>query len=133
LFAGTQVLDAGVLLSQWHHAIDVAGRVATMANKSLHTIDLGGGLGIPYFEGETPLDLARLSQGIPALRQSLRDTPLLQQARLVVEPGRFLAGPGGIYVVAVNAVKVSRGARFLVTDGGMHHHRGASGNLGQII
>jgi diaminopimelate decarboxylase len=133
LFAGTQVLDAGVLLSQWHHAIDVAGRVATMADKSLHTIDLGGGLGIPYFEGETSLDLARLSQGIPALRQALRDTPLLQQARVVVEPGRFLAGPGGIYVVAVNAAKVSRGARFLVTDGGMHHHLGASGNLGQII
>lgn len=133
LFAGTQVLDAGVLLSQWHHAIDVASRVATMADKPLHTIDLGGGLGIPYFEGETPLDLARLSQGIPALRQALRDTPLLQQARVIVEPGRFLAGPGGIYVVAVNAVKVSRGARFLVTDGGMHHHLGASGNLGQII
>ncbi|MET0446403.1 MAG: type III PLP-dependent enzyme, partial [Pseudorhodoplanes sp.] len=58
---------------------------------------------------------------------------LLAEARPVVEPGRFLAGPGGIYVMAVNASKLSRGTRFLVTDGGMHHHLAASGNLGQVI
>jgi len=29
--------------------------------------------------------------------------------------------------------KVSRGEVFLVTDGGMHHHLAASGNLGQVI
>jgi diaminopimelate decarboxylase len=35
--------------------------------------------------------------------------------------------------MAVNSVKRSRGTRFLVTDGGMHHHLAASGNLGQVI
>ena len=133
LFAGTQVLDAEVLLAQWRHGIDVAGRLAAMIGKPLQTIDLGGGLGIPYFEGEKALDLESLAQGIPELQQILRRTPLLEAARVIVEPGRFLAGPGGIYVVAVNAAKKSRGARFLVTDGGMHHHLAASGNLGQII
>ena len=133
LFAGTQILDQAVLLAQWQHGIDVAGRVAAIAGQALKTVDLGGGLGIPYFSGDDQLDLAELSAGLPALRQKLKSNPLLAEARLVVEPGRFLAGPAGIYVAAVNAVKTSRGTRFLITDGGMHHHLAASGNLGQVI
>jgi diaminopimelate decarboxylase len=104
-----------------------------MAKRPLQTIDLGGGLGIPYFPGDSALDLAKIADGVPELQRLLRADPLIANARIVVEPGRFLAGPGGIYVVAVNAAKISRGARFLVTDGGMHHHLAASGNLGQII
>lgn len=133
LFAGTQILDEAVLLAQWRHGIDVAGRVAAIAGRPLDTIDLGGGLGIPYFSGDGQLDLAKLSAGLPALRRQLKSDPRLADARLVVEPGRFLAGPGGIYVAAINAAKISRGTRFLITDGGMHHHLAASGNLGQII
>ncbi|QUS42294.1 type III PLP-dependent enzyme [Tardiphaga alba] len=133
LFAGTQILDVDVLLSQWRHAIDVASRVAALAGKPLHTIDLGGGLGIPYFQGEGTLDLAGITKAVPDLQRLLRADPLLADARPIVEPGRFLAGPGGVYVMAVNASKLSRGTRFLVTDGGMHHHLAASGNLGQII
>lgn len=133
LFAGTQILDEAVLLAQWRHGIDVAARVAAIAGHPLRTIDLGGGLGIPYFSGDGQLDLSKLSDGLPGLRHQLKSDPLLADARIVVEPGRFLVGPAGIYVAGINAAKVSRGTRFLVTDGGMHHHLAASGNLGQII
>ena len=51
----------------------------------------------------------------------------------MVEPGRFLVGEAGIYVVRINDIKVSRGKKFLIVDGGMHHHLAASGNLGQTI
>jgi diaminopimelate decarboxylase len=33
----------------------------------------------------------------------------------------------------VNDIKVSRGKKYLIVDGGMHHHLAASGNLGQTI
>jgi len=33
----------------------------------------------------------------------------------------------------VTDIKVSRGKKFLIVDGGMHHHLAASGNLGQTI
>jgi len=36
-------------------------------------------------------------------------------------------------VTRVNDIKVSRGKKFLIVDGGMHHHLAASGNLGQTI
>jgi diaminopimelate decarboxylase len=133
LFAGTQILDAEALVSQWRHAIGVAAKVAVRAGKPLKTIDLGGGLGIPYFPGERALDLARVAAAIPALRELQNADPLLAGARVVVEPGRYLVGPAGVYVAEVSSVKHSRGTRFVVTDGGMHHHLAASGNLGQVI
>lgn len=133
MFAGTQILDAGVLAAQWSHGLSVAARIAKMAGRPLASIDLGGGLGIPYYVGERPLDLHALALHAEKLRVVLQSEPLLRSARVVVEPGRFLAGPGGIYVARVTAAKVSRGQRFLITDGGMHHHLAASGNLGQVI
>ena len=133
LFAGTQILDAEALLSQWRHAMGVAAKVAARIARPLKTIDLGGGLGIPYFPGEHALDLARVAAAVPALKSLQEADPLLADARVVVEPGRYLVGPAGVYVAEVNSVKHSRGTRFVVTDGGMHHHLAASGNLGQVI
>lgn len=133
VYGGTQILDADALVGQWQHAIEIAAAVAEMARRALHTIDLGGGLGVPYFAGEAELDLGRVAEAMPGLLAQLRGHRLLEQTRLIVEPGRYLTGPGGLYVMEINAVKRSRGSRFLVTDGGMHHHLAASGNLGQVI
>lgn len=133
VYGGTQILDAAALLNQWRHAIRIAGDVAAQLGRPLDTIDLGGGLGIPYYAGEKGLDLGAVRAGLPELSALLAAHPLLARARIVVEPGRYVAGPGGIYVVEVNSVKQVRGTRFVITDGGMHHHLAASGNLGQII
>ncbi len=133
MFAGTQILDADTLLTQWRHGIEVAAHVARATKRPLRSIDLGGGLGIPYYAGDTPLDLAAVRQGLDAVLQIKQAEPLLRDTRIIVEPGRYLAGPGGLYVARVIASKTSRGMRFLVTDGGMHHHLAASGNLGQVV
>jgi len=133
LFAGTQILDAAVLLDQWRCGLELAGRLAALADVPLRSIDLGGGLGIPYHAGDATLDLDAMRAGLPALKARLADDPRLRDATVLVEPGRWLAGPAGLYVGRVRAVKRSRGQRFVVMDGGMHHHLAASGNLGQVI
>lgn len=133
LFAGTQILDAEVLLAQWAHGLHLAARVGEATGRPLHTIDLGGGLGIPYFAGDRTLDLDALTSGTAALKAQKAASAPIAGARIVVEPGRYLAGPAGIYVAAVTTTKTSRGTRFVITDGGMHHHLAASGNLGQIV
>lgn len=133
LFAGTQGLSAATLLAQWAYGLRLAARIAERTGRPLDTVDLGGGLGIPYFSSDTPLDLSALRAGIPALKALVAADPLLAGARIVLEPGRYLAGPAGLYVARVRAVKLSRGSRFVITDGGMHHHLAASGNLGQVV
>ncbi len=133
LFAGTQILEAETLLMQWRHGLELSARIAREFGRPLRSIDLGGGLGIPYYAGDRTLDLEAIRQGIPALMAMKSADPLLRNARVIVEPGRYLAGPGGLYVAGVIASKLSRGSCFIVTDGGMHHHLAASGNLGQVM
>ncbi|MDX2309305.1 MAG: type III PLP-dependent enzyme [Hyphomicrobium sp.] len=133
MFAGTQILDADVLVAQWSHGLDVARTVSRLIGRPLESIDLGGGLGIPYHAGDGTLDLDHVAEGVRGLKERMATEPELQGSRVLIEPGRWLVGPAGVYVMAVRAVKSSRGQRFLVCDGGMHHHLAASGNLGQVV
>jgi diaminopimelate decarboxylase len=133
LFIGTQILDASILLAQYRKGLAIALRVSQRLGKPLQTIDFGGGLGIPYFPGEQPLDLETFSQSLAALMVEVRSEPLLTGTQFMIEPGRYLVGEAGLYVTQVNDIKVSRGKTFLVVDGGLHHHLTASGNLGQVI
>jgi diaminopimelate decarboxylase len=133
LFIGTQILDAAVLLAQYRKGLAIALRVAQQIGKPLQTIDFGGGLGIPYFPGEQPLDLEQFSQGLTELITETCSAPLLARTQFMIEPGRYLVGEAGLYITQVNDIKISRGKTFLVVDGGLHHHLTASGNLGQVI
>jgi diaminopimelate decarboxylase len=133
LFAGTQILDADTILKQYEHGLALARRVSNRVGKPLKTLDFGGGLGIPYFSHEKELDLARLRAGLARLFANLANDPSFSGCRFLVEPGRFLVGEAGLYVATITDIKISRGKKFLITDGGMHHHLAASGNLGQTI
>jgi diaminopimelate decarboxylase len=129
LYTATQILDSTLLLEHWRHAIKIARRVSELTQQCPHSVDLGGGLGIPYFDHESELDLNALGIGAKELLASAE----LVRTRFFVEPGRFLAGPAGIYVAQVRSVKNCRGTTFVVLDGGMNHHLAASGNLGQVV
>jgi diaminopimelate decarboxylase len=133
LFAGTQILDHAVLAAQYRKGIEIAERVAHRTGKPLRTVDFGGGLGIPYFEGERELDMDGLGREVRRLMEEARARFAFSGTRFVVEPGRYLVGEAGIYVARVIDVKISRGKQFLIVDGGMNHHLAASGNLGQVI
>jgi diaminopimelate decarboxylase len=133
LFAGTQILDHSVLICQYRKGLEIAERVAERAGRALATVDFGGGLGIPYFDGENDLDMDQLRDGVAKLMAGVRGRPRFAGTRFVVEPGRYLVGEAGVYVARVTDVKISRGKRFLILDGGMNHHLAASGNLGQVI
>ncbi len=133
LFSGTQILDPEVLLRQYGKGLEIAKRAGAAARKPLKTLDFGGGLGIPYFEGDQELDTAALRRGLARLIEEHGSAPELDGTRFVVEPGRFLVGESGVYVTRVTSIKESRGKSFVVVDGGMNHHLAASGNLGQVI
>lgn len=133
LFTGTQILDAKILVNQYRHGLTVARRVVARTGQPLHRVDFGGGLGIPYFSHERELDLAELRTALAALFAEVETDVAFAGTEFLVEPGRFLAGEAGIYLTRVNDIKVSRGKKFLIVDGGMNHHLAASGNLGQTI
>jgi len=133
LFMATQILDADVLIEQYRSALTISHEVASRIPGSLETIDFGGGWGTPYFAHESELDLEKVASGIAAVDKQMREDPLLAGAEGIIEPGRFLVNEAGLYLAKVTRVKTSRDKTFAITDGGMHHHLAASGNLGQTI
>jgi diaminopimelate decarboxylase len=133
LFAGTQILDYSVLVRQYRAGLAIARRVAERLGRPLATVDFGGGLGIPYFSHEQELDTDSLRRELSSIMTEVRRNPIFAGTRFLVEPGRYLVGEAGIYVTRINDIKVSRGKKFLIVNGGMNHHLAASGNLGQTI
>ncbi len=133
LFTGTQILDAATLQNQYRHGLELARSVVKRLGRPLRTLDFGGGLGIPYFAHEQELNLDCLQSGLAALFGEVHKDACFEGTQFLVEPGRYLTGEAGVYLTRISDIKLSRGKKFLIVDGGMNHHLAASGNLGQTI
>ncbi len=131
IFSGSQNLNADAICESQQKTVELAIRLAASAPAPVRMLNIGGGLGIPYFPGEQPLDLAPIGASLESV--AARAKTVMPEADVVVELGRYLVGEAGIYVCRVVDRKISRGQVFLVTDGGLHHHLAASGNFGQVI
>lgn len=117
VFAASNQRDASKLLAIHGAVLDLAQRLHEAHGLVFEQIDLGGGLGIPYSPEQTPLDLRALGRGHAEL---LMQHPWFT-GELILEPGRFLAGPCGTYLARVVRIKESRGTRFAILEGGINH------------
>ena len=133
LFTGTQILGSDILVTQYRKGLDIARTVARRVSRPLRTLDFGGGLGVPYFSHESELDMAAVREDLQKLMDEIRFDDSLAEIKMMVEPGRYLVAEAGVYVTRINDIKISRGKKYLIVDGGMNHHLAASGNLGQTI
>jgi diaminopimelate decarboxylase len=131
IFCGSQSLKAEAIVDAHARSIELAQRLADECGVMPQMLNLGAGFGIPYFPGESPLELGPIGASLAALLPRVRAA--FGQVRVSLEAGRYLVGEAGVYVARVVERKVSRGQVFLVTDGGLHHHLAASGNFGQVI
>ncbi len=79
---------------------------------TVKTVDLGGGLGIPYDDKTPPLPDAYAK----IVQKEMKGL----DAQLMFEPGRVLAGNAGILVTEVIYVKQSGGRTFVIVDAAMN-------------
>jgi len=80
---------------------------------SCRTLDLGGGMGIPYRHGQPPFDLDAFAAAVVPRVKSIG-------LRLALEPGRYLVGNAGILVARVQYVKENAFRRFVIVDAAMN-------------
>jgi diaminopimelate decarboxylase len=85
----------------------------------LRSLDVGGGLGIPYHdEHQIPSRDLTLLEGYGAmLKRALQGFP----GRVICEPGRILVGSCGTLLGEVQYVKETPDRDFLILNTGMHH------------
>ncbi|WP_345801194.1 pyridoxal-dependent decarboxylase, exosortase A system-associated [Microbacterium sp. AZCO] len=132
VFAGSQNLNAEVIAEAQTRTVELVSHLADHLAGPLRYLNLGGGFGIPYTDRDDPLDLAAVADNL----HRLVDGPIAARfpgAHPVVELGRYIVGECGVYVTRVVDRKQSRGRRYVIVDGGMHHQLAASGHLGQVI
>jgi diaminopimelate decarboxylase len=134
IYAGTQCLEERALVDNMKGSLAIAARLAESHDLRLEMINLGGGFGVPYFSGQHPVDPASLGRGLAAELAAFRAAhPRFAKTRYIFELGRYLIGPYGAYVARVTEVKETRGKRYVILDGGMHHCFPATGNFGQLV
>jgi diaminopimelate decarboxylase len=122
---GTRILDPEVIGRNTRYILELADRVASATRIPLQAVDLGGGLGVAYYEGEEDPDLAAVAKQVtPCLEDFTRSHP---GTRLLFESGRYLTARAGVYLISVRYVKESMGELFAIADGGTHHHMAAVG------
>ncbi|HEY3873822.1 MAG TPA: diaminopimelate decarboxylase [Actinocrinis sp.] len=117
---GSQISQTGPYLEAADRLVDLLAALRERHGVGLAELDLGGGHAIAYRHGESDLDPARLAARLlPRLRERCAARGI-RVPHLVFEPGRAIAGPAGVALYRVLAVKHSAaGTRFVAVDGGM--------------
>ncbi len=131
IFAGSQNLKADAIIEMHEKTFALAQQLVSLTPVKIAYINIGGGLGIPYFPGEQRLTLDDISTNLSKLLKQYHHT--LADIDIVMELGRYLVGESGVYVSKIVDKKVSRDTTYLICDGGLHHHLANSGNFGQVI
>src|SRR5690606_32451559 len=81
---------------------------------TVDTIDIGGGLTIPYKPGDEPFDLALWAEGLAEIKAAW------PRYRLAIEPGRFMVAESGALLLRVTQVVEKQGIRRVGLDAGMN-------------
>lgn len=111
---GSQLLD----LQPFRDAYVRAGDLVAMLRAdglSVETLDIGGGLGIPYGD-EDEAD----APDPESYAQVVRETVGNLGCELILEPGRMITGNSGLLVTRVEYVKEGATKSFLIVDAGMN-------------
>lgn len=125
VYLGTRILDEEPVVENTRRIFALAEQLSQRLGFALELVDIGGGLGVAYFDGERDLDMDLLAGRLnPVIGEFADRHP---GTRLAMEAGRYLTAWSGTYVVSVRYVKTSMDRNFAVTDGGTNHHMAAVG------
>ncbi|MEV3902010.1 diaminopimelate decarboxylase [Mycobacterium sp. NPDC050551] len=125
---GSQIFDVAGFEIAAHRVIgllrDVVAEFGVDKTAQIATVDLGGGLGISYLPQDDPPPMKVLADRLLAIVGEESAAVGLPAPRLVVEPGRAIAGPGTITLYRVGttkdvAVSATAHRRYVSVDGGM--------------
>jgi len=108
---GSQIVDGAPF-------VKAIGRITSFINElkdsgiDVKWLNIGGGLGIIY-SGERPQTAHDYAQAVLPLLKKVR-------CRIILEPGRFIAGNSGILLTKVLYIKLTQSKNFAIVDAGMN-------------
>lgn len=107
MYAGTNTRRAARFVECLERLVAAADELPDLAY-----VDIGGGFGISYEDGDPELELEAVGRAVVQRMATLRGGSIA----VVAEPGRWLVGPAGTLVVTVVSVKERGGRRYIGVD-----------------
>ncbi|WP_331728520.1 diaminopimelate decarboxylase [Streptomyces sp. NBC_00158] len=116
---GSQILGTAGFEAAAKRLAELRARL-TLDGIQLPELDLGGGFGTAYTEHDVPTPAKEMADTLRAAVEKECARLGVPMPRLAIEPGRAIAGPAGVTLYRVGAVKFREGIRtFVAVDGGM--------------
>lgn len=110
---GSQLTDLEPFGEAFHRLRDLAAMLRADGH-DIRTLDLGGGLGIPYGNEDAPIPSPAAYAGV--VRATVGDLG----CRLILEPGRLLVGNAGALLTRIVYVKEGATRTFVIVDAAMN-------------
>ncbi|MGF1639453.1 MAG: diaminopimelate decarboxylase [Rhodospirillales bacterium] len=110
---GSLVTDLAPFRAAFHRLRDLVAMLRADGHRVL-TLDVGGGLGIPYGDETEPVPSPEAYADV--VRATLGDLG----CRIILEPGRMLVGNAGILVTRIIYVKEGATRTFVIVDAAMN-------------
>ena len=88
--------------------------------KNIESIDLGGGIKIPYYKDDTSTNL---NDYVKEVSKELKKFELEfnRKLKVIFEPGKFLVSDCGFFITRVNYIKSTKTKDFLQVNSGFNH------------
>ncbi|AOT06629.1 PLP-dependent decarboxylase [Pseudoalteromonas luteoviolacea] len=115
IFQWGNMLEAEKLASLWQQMVDPLMTLAQQLKIDLRVLDLGGGLGIPYADGQPHIDWPTILRSLEHIKAQTNIDELW------MELGRYAVGECGYYVNPVVEQKQNYGSNQLILAGGINH------------
>jgi diaminopimelate decarboxylase len=109
---GSQILDIQPMLQVFDKMVALSLRLRAQG-LPIRSLDLGGGLGVPYHDGETAPPIADY---IRAMCQRVAGHHL----EILIEPGRSIVAEAGLLLTRVLYRKSNGEKQFVIVDAGMN-------------
>jgi len=121
MYAGSNYHNFENIVSNTKYLFELAERLYNTHSIKLKYLDFGGGFGVPEFNTDSELDITKMSNDLNYLfKQKLNLDCFSDVRKYFFESGRYLAARCAVLVTKVIDIKISRGKKFLILDGGIN-------------
>lgn len=112
-------IGSGVDYAHLSRVCDAMVETVQSLGHDIEAISAGGGLSVPYSEGEPRIDVEHYFRLWDAARKQI-EAHLGHHVRLEIEPGRFLVAEAGVLVAEVHALNRRPNRQFALVDAGFN-------------
>jgi diaminopimelate decarboxylase len=100
-------------IEPFKRVLNVISKIISKTNINFKYIDLGGGIGIPYSVKDKQINLKEYAKLVDKFIKN-------KDAKIIFEPGRFIAGNTSILISRITYIKKSNNKFFIILDAGMN-------------